>query len=104
MSFINSINTVEIDREDYGSLCICAVRYCLGRKTYMPSNIQRIVSLTIRYLTDKDLQVMQSDIKKHGGPTRDADAYGNYDDYKDWCNFLNTIESELREREGHNDR
>jgi hypothetical protein len=68
------MDTIELNREDYGSLCICAVRYCLGRKTYLPSNIQRIISSTVGYLTDKDLQVMQSDIKKHGGPTQDAAA------------------------------
>lgn len=98
MLYNDFMNIIELNREDYGSLCICAVRYCLGRKTYLPSNIQRIISSTIGYLTDKDLQVIQSDIKKHGGPTRDVDAYGDYTDYKDWCNFLNTVESELRER------
>ena len=59
MSNSNFINIAEIDREYFGSLCICAVRYCLGRKTYLPSNIQRIISSTVGYLTDKDLQVIQ---------------------------------------------
>lgn len=98
------MNIIELNREDYGSLCICAVRYCLGRKTYLPSNIQRIISSTVGYLTDKDLQVIQSDIKKHGGPTQDVGAYGDYIDYKDWCHFLHTIESEIEERGEHNDR
>lgn len=99
----DSIN-IELNRGDYGSLCICAIRYCLGRKTYMPSNIQRIVCENIKYLSVKDLKVIQADIQKHGGPTQDMGAYGNYDDYKDWCNFLDAIETEIEERGKHNDR
>lgn len=25
---------VEIEQEDFGALCICAIRYCQGRQTY----------------------------------------------------------------------
>lgn len=89
----------EISREDFGSLCICAVRYCLGRKTYMPSNIQRIVSANIKYISDIDLNVIYADIIKHGGPTHDIDAYGNYTNYKDWYDFFNTIKNEINRRD-----
>ena len=92
------ITISEISREDFGSLCICAIRYCLGRKTYMPSIVQRIVQSNLKHLSDKDLQVICDDIKKHGGPKHDATAYGNYEDYQDWKDFLRTVEWELMKR------
>lgn len=98
MSVQDSINISELSREDFGSLCICAVRYCLGRKTYMPSNIQRIISSTLAHLSDSDLEIIYRDIKKHGGPTHDSAAYGDYTDYLDWHNFLCTIKDELANR------
>ena len=66
----------------------------------MPSDIQRIISLNIKQLSDKDLGVIKSDIQKHGGPTHDVDAYGDYIDYQDWCGFLHTIENETKRRKG----
>lgn len=98
MSAEDLITISEISREDFGSLCICAVRYCLGRKSYMPSNIQRIISANIKHLSDKDLNVICSDIKKHGGPLYDSDAYGEYENYKDWFDFLKIINNEIDRR------
>ena len=98
------ITISDISREDFGTLCICAIRYCLGRKTYMPSNVQRIVQSNLKHLSDKDLQVICDDIKKHDGPKYDATAYGDYEDYQDWRHFLHTIESEIEKREKYNER
>ena len=104
MSAEDLITISEISRKDFGTLCICAIRYCLGRKTYMPSNVQRIVQSNLKHLSDKDLQVICDDIKKHGGPKYDATAYGDYEDYQDWRHFLHTIESEIEKREKYNER
>lgn len=98
------ITITDISREDFGTLCICAIRYCLGRKTYLPSNVQRIVQSNLKHLSDKDLQVICDDIKKHGGPNHDATAYGNYEDYQDWNTFLRTIEWKIEKQEKYNER
>ena len=52
---------IDISKEDFGALCICALRYCQGRKTYMPSHIQGIVSAHFDDLTEKDLKVITED-------------------------------------------
>ena len=31
---------VDIEQEDFGMLCACAIRYCQGRETYMPDPSQ----------------------------------------------------------------
>lgn len=46
---------------EFGTLAICAIRYCHGRQTYMPSLVQEIVGRHLSKLSDKDLQVMIND-------------------------------------------
>lgn len=99
MSAEDLITISEISREDFGSLCICAIRYCLGRKTYMPSIVQRVVTTNISYLSDMDLHVIYDDIKKHSGPLHEMDAYGTYEHYKDWQNFLRIVTQEIKNRD-----
>ena len=50
-----------IDREKLGVLCICALRYCQGRETYMPDLVRGIVRPYLKAVTDKDLGVMIED-------------------------------------------
>ena len=38
--------------EDFGTICVCAVRYCLCRQTYMPSLVQDFVCRNFNYLND----------------------------------------------------
>ena len=46
---------------DLGTLAICAIRYCQGRQTYMPSFVQGIIKRHIDMVDDKDLHVMIDD-------------------------------------------
>lgn len=52
---------MKITKEDFGTLAICAIRYCHGRKTYMPSLVQNICKDHIEDFSDKDLGVMIED-------------------------------------------
>lgn len=52
---------IDIERDDFGTLCICALRYCHGRQTYMPSLVQKIVRKYLGEFTDKDIAVMVDD-------------------------------------------
>lgn len=52
---------ITITQENIGNLIICAIRYCQGRQTYMPSVIQRIGRLYLRDLSDNDLKVLIDD-------------------------------------------
>ena len=53
--------TINISQEDFGTLCICAIRYCQGRQTYMPSLVQGICRQHFNDFSDKDISVMIDD-------------------------------------------
>lgn len=52
---------IDIKQEDFGTLCICALRYCFDRQTYMPELVREIVRDHIGELSDKDIGVMRND-------------------------------------------
>jgi len=61
-----------LSQEDFGTLCICAIRYCHGRQTYMPDLVRGIIRPHLKELEDRDLKVMlddcdyQADMKLYG--------------------------------------
>lgn len=57
----NSENVIAISQEDFGTLCICALRYCFGRRSYMPSLIRSIVKAHFKDLDSADLLIMADD-------------------------------------------
>ena len=88
------MKAVEID-EDFGVVLNCAICYCLGRQTYMPSLVTDIIRPLLPHLDDKTLRVMRGDIKI-------AESYGNETiDKPVWMRFLDDIEQEIcRRKEG----
>ena len=40
---------MELDR-DFGTVCGCAVRYSLGRQTYMPSLVQQFINRNLKQI------------------------------------------------------
>ena len=52
---------IKIDQTDFGTLCICAIRYCQGRRTYMPDLVREIITPHLSDLSDRDLAVMIDD-------------------------------------------
>ena len=51
----------KLEKDDFGTLAICAIRYCHGRQTYMPDLVRSIVRPHLKELSDKDLNVMIED-------------------------------------------
>lgn len=49
--------------DNFGTLAICAIRYCQGRQSYMPSLVQDIVMAHLTELSDRDLYVMIEDCR-----------------------------------------
>lgn len=78
---------IDISQEDFGTLCICALRYCHGRQTYMPSLVQRIVMAHFKDLSDRDLKVIADDEQFQS----DMSLWGDYCDLVDWKNFYQTL-------------
>ena len=64
---------VDIEQEDFGLLCACAIRYCQGRETYMPDLVRTIVKPFLPLLGDKEIGIMLDDC----GFQRKFNLYGN---------------------------
>ena len=78
--------------EDFGFVCICAVRYCLGRRTYMPWSVMSFIKPFLSALSDNTLYVMARDIAE-------ADNLGDAEiDAPMWAEFLTEIEKERERR------
>ena len=50
-----------LEKDDFGTLAICAIRYCHGRQTYMPDLVRGIIKPHLKELSDEDLNVMIED-------------------------------------------
>lgn len=84
-----------IDNDDFGTIAICAIRYCQGRQTYMPSLVQRILKPFLPRLSDKDLAVMLDDCEHQ----RKFNLYGDpVIDKPDWLKWKEALEAEKKRR------
>lgn len=78
--------------EDFGFVCLCAVRYCLGRRTYAPGIVMGFIKTFLPTLNDKALYVMARDIAE-------ADNLGDAEiDAPMWMEFLAEIREEQKRR------
>ena len=86
---------IEIDQKDFGTLCICAIRYCHGRQTYMPSLVQGIVRGHLGKFSDSDLKVMLDDCDFQ----RRMNLYGDeLIDKPGWLKWEQTVIEEMERR------
>lgn len=83
---------VKIDKEDFGILCICALRYCHGRRTYMPSLVQGIVRRHFADLSERDLVTIAADEKFQ----KDMELWGDECDKKDWERFYRSLRERIK--------
>lgn len=58
---------IVITKSKFGLLVTCAVRYALGRMTYMPSSVAGIVTDALPMLDDRTLFVLEKDLEEHVG-------------------------------------
>lgn len=86
-----------IPQDDFGTLCICAIRYCQGRQTYMPSLVQGIVREHFSELSDRDINVMLDDCKFQ----EQMNLFGDPNiDKPDWIRWRGDLEKEQERRNG----
>lgn len=85
---------IAIEQEDFGTLCICALRYCHGRQTYMPSLVQEIVSEHFQDLDNRSLSVIANDEKFQ----REMNLWGDSFDRVCWDNFYKVLKEFRQER------
>lgn len=77
--------------DDFSLVCICAVRYCLGRRTYTPRIVMNFIKPFLPVLRDNTLYVMARDIAE-------TDNFGDTEDAPMWTAFLAEIEKERKRR------
>lgn len=79
---------IDISNEDFGTLCICALRYCHGRRTYMPRLVQEIVSAHFEDLDNRALAVIADDERFQ----EDMKIWGDDCDKESWERFYRGLE------------
>lgn len=88
---------VDPANDDFGAVCNCAVRYCLGRRSYMPSLVCRYIISLLPELTDKTLDCFERDIAER---KRTGFDFGDSCDYETWDAFYKAVCNEIERRKG----
>lgn len=86
--------SIKISEGQFGKLAICALRYCHGRRTYMPNLIQQIVRPHLSKLSDNDIDVMIEDCRYQ----RKMNLYGDNCDKVDWLKWEADVIAESKRR------
>ena len=81
--------------DDFGAVCNCAVRYCLGRRSYMPNLVCRYIISLLPELTDKTLDCFERDIAER---KRTGFDFGDSCDYETWDAFYKAVCKEIEGR------
>ena len=88
---------ISLTPDDFGTLAVCAIRYCQGRQTYMPSLVRGIIEPHLEQMGDRDLTVMLNDCEY-----QDKNClYGNEAiDKPGWIAWRRKLEAVLKARQG----
>ena len=91
--------TIEIDK-NFETILICAVRYAIGRKTYIPSLVIDYITPLLPYLSDNTLRLIANEITEYEG--YEGGLGDEKIDRPYWLNFKRKILAEM-ERRGNED-
>ena len=83
---------VDPTSDDFGAVCNCAVRYCLGRRSYMPSLVCGYLTPLLSKLDDNTLFCFKRDIEEH---KKDGFDFGDSCDYETWKQFYTAVQKEI---------
>lgn len=79
---------------DFATVCLCAIRYALGQRTYMPSLVIGYITPLLSSFDDTTIDIIERDIveqERYGG-------YGDDCDYAAWMRFLDSVRKEKTAR------
>ena len=98
---------IDLQDDDFTCILIAAIRYTLGRQTYMPSLVTGFIRPLLPHLTDKALYLFERDIREAGDfaervfGERDK-AYGDpHIDKPVWDKFYADVIAEQNRRTAH---
>lgn len=89
-----TVPVVDPANEDFGAILNCAVRYALGRRTYMPSLVIGFITPRLKQLSSKTLWCFDQDVTD----ARYVGGYGDPCDEDDWIRFLAAVRAERKLR------
>ena len=84
--------TVEINK-DFETILLCAVRYAIGRKSYMPSMVIDYITPLLPYLSEDVLKLIANEIIDHD--TYEGALGDEMIDRPYWEQFLRKIRLEM---------
>ena len=87
--------TIEINK-NFETILLCAVRYAIGRKSYIPSLVIDYITPLLPYLSNNTLRLIANEITEY-----EAYEGGLGDEKIDkpyWIDFLQMIEIEMEGR------
>lgn len=57
---------IDVSADSFGCILNCAVRYAIGRQTYMPGQVIDFIRPLLPYVSDKTLYILDQDIAEQG--------------------------------------
>ena len=92
---------MKITRDDDfgGAVLNCAVRYALGRASYMPGLVMDQIRPMLPDCSDKTLWCFEQDVSEWLERTKpETGFFDNY--YDEWQRFLEAVRAEIERRKG----
>lgn len=85
---------IDLQNGDFGLILNCAVRYAIGRRTYVPSSIIGFITPMLPKLDNRTIHCFDQDIvdAKYSG------GYGAECDERDWMRFHEAVKTEKMNR------
>jgi hypothetical protein len=83
---------------ELGALTICALRYCFGRVSYMPSLVVEATKTNWYLLSQNDINIIEKDLLE----AISSRYMGMECDQRTWNNFLEWIILKKKEQEANN--
>jgi len=89
------LHEITTNRQDFATLCICALRYCHNRQSYMPDLVRSIIRPHLHELADHDIYIMIHDCEYQ----EQMHLYGDEKiDKPGWIAWKKELKKELERR------
>lgn len=86
---------IDLDDDSFGAVLNCAVRYAIGRRSYMPGLVIEYITPLLPYLNNKTLWCFDQDV----ADARYTTGYGDPDiDEPKWLRFHERVRAERTKR------
>lgn len=91
---------MKLEQDELGTLCVCAERYAIGRRTYMPSLVCGIIQSLVSEIRDRDIYVLVNDIEFQRDIVGDL---GDECDEVEWMRLYDALKAEQERRKEDNE-